>query len=319
MEKKDIRAVENPISAIFDLAEDVNAQAPKMKKMMKYVTIFVSIWLFLDFLFMVAINPVSFPFLILLFFSLFSLRWVTSNLSRLALIFLAVVMTLLTVILLNANILIGALLTGLFVLGIVVLNLNSELKEFFEYYLIRHRAIKSVRDEDPVVYVPKGESAVDRLMSYLSFKNPQVRELQRRADYVQKPAILKGGSGVLYNFDCYVKSSASALWRTLGIGNPGYALYIKNFEVKPRLKDLQALKTAVEDISMESKIPASRVIGLWRSSEDETIDDDLYEFLTGKIIEFRFRGNSFHTTMELITEKPDGTYDFIPFISEGVY
>ncbi len=319
MDGKDIRAVENPISAVFDLAEDVNHQAPKMRKMMKYATVFVSIWLFLDFMLIMTISPFSFPLMVILFVLLFSLRWVASNTSRFALLVFAAVDAVFIVLLFGQNLIIGILLTGLFVLGVILLNLISELNNFFEYYVLRHRAIKSVREEDPVVYIPEGKSSVDRLLHYLSSKNPQLRESQRKADFIQKPAILKGDSGILYSFDCYVQSSPSALWKLFGTGNAGYALYMKNFEDRPELKDLIALKKAVEDVSNESRIPPSRVIALWKLSKDESIDDDVYGFLTGEVIEFNPRGSAFNCSMELITEKPDDTYDFIPFVSEGVY
>jgi hypothetical protein len=33
MSKADVRAVENPISALFDLSEDVNKEAPRFRKL----------------------------------------------------------------------------------------------------------------------------------------------------------------------------------------------------------------------------------------------------------------------------------------------
>src|SRR3972149_7138515 len=53
--KRDARAVADPIAAIFDLAESVDAQTPKIRKMLRYVRWFVSIWLLLDFFFVLAL------------------------------------------------------------------------------------------------------------------------------------------------------------------------------------------------------------------------------------------------------------------------
>lgn len=50
MRGKDARAVENPISAVFDLADDVYDLTPKMRKMIRYATIFIFfslIWTFI--------------------------------------------------------------------------------------------------------------------------------------------------------------------------------------------------------------------------------------------------------------------------------
>src|SRR2546428_12143276 len=55
---RDARAVEDPIAAIFDLAESVDRQTPKIRKTLRYVRWFVSVWLLLDFF---LILLVSFP------------------------------------------------------------------------------------------------------------------------------------------------------------------------------------------------------------------------------------------------------------------
>ncbi len=52
--EKDSRAVENPISSIFDLSEDVAKQAPVIKSMVKYASAFIFIWLFVNFILMLV-------------------------------------------------------------------------------------------------------------------------------------------------------------------------------------------------------------------------------------------------------------------------
>ena len=54
MSGADARAVENPISAIFDLAEDVNDEAPRIRKLVTYATVFIGFWLVIDFIFILA-------------------------------------------------------------------------------------------------------------------------------------------------------------------------------------------------------------------------------------------------------------------------
>ena len=46
--QKDIRAVENPISAMFDLSEDVAQQAPNIRSLVHYASAFIAIWLFIN-------------------------------------------------------------------------------------------------------------------------------------------------------------------------------------------------------------------------------------------------------------------------------
>jgi hypothetical protein len=81
MSRADARAVENPITAIFDLAEDVNNEAPRIRKLVTYATAFIGIWLFIDLLLILAFivdNLVISIFLMVLFilgvFSLSLLR-----------------------------------------------------------------------------------------------------------------------------------------------------------------------------------------------------------------------------------------------------
>lgn len=68
--RADIRAVENPISAIFDLADDVTKEAPKIRKLVTYATVFIVFWLIVDFVFILAFlvtNLFVSLFLIILF------------------------------------------------------------------------------------------------------------------------------------------------------------------------------------------------------------------------------------------------------------
>lgn len=276
MNGKDVRAVENPISAIFDLAEDVNAQAPKVRKSVRYATIFISIWLIVNFL------------LVLLF--LVARSWLF------LLLFLA-----------------------LFVVGILALKWLREISKFFSYYVIRHRIIRSLREEDPVVYVPQGGDSVQRLVYYLASKNPHVNEGLKRSGLFQTQAILRGKSGVMYSFDGYLRIRPSAFWNFFGWGYPGYSLFIKKYDHPPRLLDMQSLRNAILDIASTGNIPPSRIIAVWKAGEDDQLSDEVYEFVTNEVVTFSRRGNRFNTTMEIITESPDGTYDFIPFVTDIDY
>jgi hypothetical protein len=273
---KDVRAIENPISAIFDLAEDVNQQAPKVRKSVRYATIFISIWLIVNFL------------LVLLF--LIARSWLF------LILFLA-----------------------LFIVGVLALKWLREVSGFFSYYVIRHRVIRSVREEDPVVYVPKGEDSVQKLVYHLASKNPHVNEGLKRPGMFQTQAILRGKSGVMYSFDGYLRIKPSTFWNWFGRGYPGYSLFIKKYDHAPRLLDMQSLKNAILDIMSMGSIPPSRVIAVWSAGEDDQLADDVYEFVTNDVITFSHRGSKFSTTMEIITESPDGTYDFIPYVSDVDY
>ncbi|MFQ5910524.1 MAG: hypothetical protein ACE5IJ_07380 [Thermoplasmata archaeon] len=303
--RKDARAVENPISAVFDLAGEVTEQHPKFKRLVKYATVFVAAWLFVDFLFIVGSAPISLPFLLILFASLLLLRWFNTVTARAILISVATVNTFLILLMFwgsRASMILGAILTGLFILGVLILNLIHEISSFFDYYWIRFRVIKSVRDEDPVMYVPKGENSVQRVLSFLAQRNPDL--------------ILKGRGQFFYQFDAYASRPSGSLWRVLKVGYPGYAIYIKMFANKPTLQDLAALKGAVEEITASAKLPPRRVIALWTRKSEESLDDDAYDFLTSETGVITGGVSLMNCSLELVSENPDGTYDFIPYVSD---
>lgn len=330
MMRRDARAVENPISAIFDLAEEVTEKQPKIKRLVMYATIFIAVGLFVDFLFIVAVVPISFPFLLILFISLFLLRWFDSVTARAILVSVATVNTCLILFFVGlyaavrlqaggailGALLIGGILIGLFILGLVILNLFHEINKFFNYYYVRHRVIKSVRDQDPVIHIPQGQNSVRRVLNYLAQRNPELMRDYSVPGALITPTILRGRGQFFYQFDAYVSRPSSAFWRLLRVGYPGYAIYLKQFQQKPRLQDLMALKQAVEEITALTKLPPRRVIALWTRGADESLDDDAYDFLTSEAGVVRGGVSLMNCSVELISENPDGTYDFIPYVSD---
>ncbi|MDX1534467.1 MAG: hypothetical protein R3291_02475 [Thermoplasmata archaeon] len=327
MQKGDVRAVENPIAAVFDLADEVNEQAPTIRKAIGYTRLFIMAWLFVDFLLIVILSQPGGPFAAIsvlaltgtLFVAALALRWSHGPVSRTFLFLVIVVVGVGIAFTFGASFLLGGLLAALFVLGIVILNLMKDVRAFFSYYALRHRAIKSVREEDPVVYVPKGEDAVQRLLAYFSERHPEVRQ-QAQTGRVQTPALLKGRSGLVYSFDGFIHGPPSALWKPFGLGETGYAIFIKAFTETPTAKDLQSLKAAVEDVCQVLKVPPTRVIALWNPpGEPEELSDDAYDLLTSEVVAYRRAGTEYRCSLELITESADGTYDFIPFVTEALY
>lgn len=327
--RKDARAVENPISAIFDLAEEVTDQQPKMRRLVRYATVFIAAGLLIDFIVIVIFMPISFPFLLILLISLLLLRWFDSTTARAILISVATMCTfviLLLFALLGAvavqaagmviTLFVGAVLVGLFILGLVILNLFAEIGGFFDYYYLRYRVIKNVRDQDPVVNIPQGEDPVRRVLNYLSASSPDLTVDFRRPGAVLIPASLRGQGGFPYQFDAYASRTSGPLWRTLKVGYPGYAIYIKKFLRKPRLQELASLKQAVEDITAFTKLPPRRIIAVWTREGEESLEDEAYDFLTSEAAVTKAGVSLMKCSLELIAENPDGTYDFIPYITD---
>ena len=319
----DARAVEDPITAIFDLAESVDRQTPKIRRMLRYVRIFVSLWLILDFLLVIlsaAIGGGNPGLALVLFLPIVGLllvmRRASNSTVRLAMLVLVVIFANLLVFTVGGLFMLGVVLVALFVLGFIILELMHDLRSFFDYFALRHRVIQRVRQADPVVYVPEGSDAVERILSHLAATNADVRGIMATPGAVAIPALLTGRSGLTYSFDAYVRRPPSLLWRILGLGTPGFAVFVKAFEKAPSIIDLRSLRDAVEDASRASGIPPARVLVLWKSKRDESLAPVVYEFVTREAVRVRIRRATFACSLELAIERDDGTYDFIPVVVE---
>ncbi len=263
----DIRAVENPITAMFDLADQVSSEAPRVRKLVRYATVFIIFWLVLDFILILATA--------------------------------------------QGNILISIFLAAMFVVGIFTLLSLRNLNDFFKYYALRHSYIQSVRDADPMVMVPKGSNSVERFRSYLTTMNP---EMASSLALTPTPTVTKGKSGMFYQWDIYLLRRSGFLWHPLGLGYPGYQLFLKHFDRAPNPEDVNSMRRAVEDVVAESGSPASRMILLWtRGKEDLT--EEVYNMITTQNVVYSHRGSSFICGVELVIENEDGTYEFIPFMA----
>ncbi len=322
--QQDARAVEDPIAAIFDLAESVDRQTPKIRKMLRYVRIFVWLWLLLDF-FLILLSSVISPggsagatlvlFLPIVGF-LLAMRYVAQPSTRLAFLILAAVFGAFQALTIGGLLFLGIVLVSLFILGFVILELMRDLRSFFDYFALRHRVIQRVRQSDPVVYVPEGKDSVQRILAHLATTSRDVKAVMAFPGTVATPALLTGRSGLTYSFDAYIHSDPSAVWRILGIGAPGFTVFVKSFEQAPTLADLQALKRAVEDVSEAVRIPPARVIALWRAHGDASVAPDTYDFLTRDAIRVKLGGSVYACSVELAREGDNGTYDFIPVVVE---
>ncbi len=319
MQARDVRAIENPLTAIFDLAEEVEAGTPKIQRLLRYTVWFVSVWLLLGFFLIVFISamPAMALLLTLLLFGLLVLRRqfasATANGLVLAAAIAAGVLVMLTF---GGAFVLGIVLVALLFLGMAILDLVEDARALFAYHALRYRVIRAVRDADPVVHVPQGATPVERLLASLRERNPTMAEMLAHPGAVRSPALLTGKSGVVYEFDAFASWPAGTL-APFGIGPRGAAMYVKAFGHAPARADLEAVRRAVEDVSLALRMPPTRVIALWKSDGTHDVPEETYTFLTTEVVRASVRGRTASCSMELVTEMPDGTYDFIPLIVEA--
>ena|SRR3990170_299929 len=319
MQARDVRALENPLTAIFDLAEEVEAQTPKIQRLLRYTVWFVSGWLLLGFLLIVIVSAMplfAFLFTVLLFGLLMLRGQVRSTTGEGLVLAAAILVGVLVILTFGAAWILGVVLVALFFLGMTILDLVEDARALFAYHALRYRVIRAVRDADPIVHVPQGATPVARLLASLKERNATIAEMVAHPQALRTPAILTGKSGVAYEFDAFVTWPAGTL-APFGIGPRGAAVYMKAFPHAPMRADLEALRRAVEDVSLALRMPPTRVIALWKSDGTHDVPEETYTFLTTEVVGAVVRGRKVACSMELVTEMPDGTYDFIPLIVEA--
>ncbi len=319
--RQDARALENPIAATFDLAESVDRQTPKIRRMLRYVWWFVALWLLVDF-FLILIVARERVVLGLILFGpivgcLLAARYVGSKNGHLALMVLAGIFAALQV-LVTGDLVIGTLLVFLFILGFVILDLLRDLRGFFDYFALRHRVILAARSADPVVHVPQGKDVSARIVNHLTATNADLKAVAAAPGGLVMPALLTGKTGLTYSFDAYFRSEPSTLSRVLRVGPAGFAVFVKAFDRAPAVADLQSLKTAVEDVCASTRIPPARIVAVWKAHGDESVAADAYDLLTQQSAHVTVRGSTYACSLELAREGDDGTYDFIPIVVEPV-
>src|SRR5256886_11320356 len=173
------------MAAIFDLAESVDRQTPKIRRMLRYVRVFVSVWLLLDFFLIIVLaaigggNPgAAFLLFIPIVALLFAMRRVSGSTARLVLLILVIIFANLQIISIGGLLFVGVVLVALFVLGFIILELMQDLRSFFDYFALRHRVIQRVRQADPAGYVPQGKDAVQRNPAHPPATSPDVRGIK---------------------------------------------------------------------------------------------------------------------------------------------
>ncbi|UCH89185.1 MAG: hypothetical protein JSV49_00620 [Thermoplasmata archaeon] len=269
------RGMENPLSAIFDLADDVSVHSRYVKGMVWYAIIFMIFWMF------------------------FNLILVLQTLNQ-------------------GNLGLFTLLLGILISGFLAIWLIMRTHIFFKYFTHRYTGIKTVRDSEQPVPIPKGATVEDRYLKYLQKTHPPLEKLLKRTPGVLKrPASLTDKSGNRYEFDIYLSLPPSTSWKLFRMGGPGYGLFIKRNKGKPKLADILDLKKSVQNIAEAHDIVPSRVVLLNKfPGHYNGLSDDLYSFLVREEFKINLRGKTFYPVIQVVGETAEGYYDFTPLVPE---
>lgn len=223
-----------------------------------------------------------------------------------------VIMAFVTLVTLGTGIEIAILSILGLIAGVIALSLLRETDGFFRSFVLRHRAIRLLRDADPVVHAPSGRTPIERLGRYLPQASEAVAEFLKAHPEALRYHVSFPGRGGAIEFDMVLERPGSLWWRWFGVGDAGFAILARFGPEAPRTSDLQRLVADAQAVAGRLDAPPVRLILLRTGAIP--LPEDVYEWAVGRPA-FLARGFSrYRVTTEIITEAPDGTYEFVPHV-----
>lgn len=196
--------------------------------------------------------------------------------------------------------------------GVIALSLLRETDRFFRSFAQRQRAIRLFRDADPAPKIPEGRTPVERLTRYLAQSSPRVEELLREDPTSARFRVELDAGDHRAPFDFLIERRGGALFRTLGVGPAGFAILGRVGPDAPTVYDLQGFANDVEAVAHH--LPALPVRAILLRTHPVPLIEPAYEFAIGHPISVQHGWTRGRCTIEIISENPDGTYDFVPFV-----
>lgn len=214
------------------------------------------------------------------------------------------IMVLLLLLTLRSNGLLSILAFVGIVVSLLAFTLLRETDRFFRSFVLRHRAIRLLRDAEPAARIPEGRTPVERLARYLAQSNPRVDALvKERPDSLQYRAQVGG-----VPFDLALIAPAEASYRYLRWGSPGFALLARVLSEGPSVEYLD--RFAAELRAAAARCPGRVVRAILLRPPAGPMPEAVYEYSVGHPVEL---GHG-RVAIELITEGADGSYDFVPHV-----
>ena len=196
--------------------------------------------------------------------------------------------------------------------GVIALGLLRQTDRFFREFGRRYRWIQLVREAEPVTKVPEGRTPVERLGRYLTQSNPSVAAAVAADAGALRYHVAHGSARAPVSFDLVLARPAGRFARWLGMGDPGFAVLVRLGPERPGLEDLQRFEAEVRTAAPSLPGVPRRAI-LLRSGATE-LPEAVYEFAVGHPVTASWGRRRERLALEVITERPDGTYDFVPHV-----
>jgi hypothetical protein len=223
-----------------------------------------------------------------------------------------VIMVILLLVSLRSDLLLALLALVAIAFGVVALSLLRETDRFFRSFAQRHRAIRLFRDADPAPRIPEGRTPVERLVRYLRQSNPRIEELLRDDPNALKLRVELPGGERPAAFDLLLVHPGGASYRAIGIGSGGFAILGRIGPDDPTVADLQAFARDVTNVAPHLDGLAVRSILL--RANPKPLSDAVYDFAVGHPIPVAHGFTQGRSSLEIISENPNGTYDSVPYV-----
>jgi hypothetical protein len=194
--------------------------------------------------------------------------------------------------------------------GIIALGLLRQTDRFFREFAQRHRWIHLVREADPVVKVPEGRTPIERLGRYLASSNARVDAALKADPAALRYRVELRGAGRTVPFDLVLDVPGTGLGGRLGWGEPGFAIVARSGPDAPTVEDLRRLEGDALAVAGGLRGRLARLVLV--RTQPIPLPEDVYEYAVGHPV--LLPGGRGRGTLEIITENPDGTYDFVPHV-----
>jgi hypothetical protein len=191
---------------------------------------------------------------------------------------------------------------ALVICGLMMLRLVAFTIHFLDDFDTNFRAIKLVREIDPLPKIPEGDTSLERLEKYLKNDDPLLAD-QLKNDIEIKP-----------DFRVNDTSWSLAFIRQGRMFGPeSYLMLVRKVKGEPKLGNFILLEKNLETVSNQFMFPNRTIILCKAPKKYDGISDDLYSYLTEKTHYIVKSGKKQPIKLQLFVEN-EGRYEIIPLL-----
>jgi len=196
--------------------------------------------------------------------------------------------------------------------GVIGLSLLRQTDRFFRAFALRNRFIRLLREADAEPKIPEGRTPIERLVRHLALSNARVDAALKEDPGRARLRVTYPAGAQPVAFDLVVSVPGSAWYRTLGWGDPGFAILARTGPDAPVVADLERMAADAQAVSGLLGCAVVRLLLL--RTQAIPLPEDVYEHAVGHPAVLRHRFHESRVPVEVATERPDGTYEFIPTV-----